>query len=623
MLHSNNERLNKLLRFIHKYFPEITALFLSFLYFSTMSPTISESDSGELAAVQATLGIAHPTGYPLFSLVGYLWHNILFPVETIIALNLLNVLWCSLTIIFVIRTAHLLLTTEMLSSSFKSVSLQSFTTTESSKIIASIFAGLTFAFSVTFWMQSSRIEVYALQIFLSSMIIYFLLKAFIRSGSAPQSNQDLKYILVLWFPVFALIGLGFANHMMTIYLLPGILYMFFLKYKFTSVSLKAFIILGIVSFCISSVFYLGMMYRASTASFPVFIFGDPSNLKALLDHITARYYTGFMFQGVDSMAVQARKFIEIISLDFRRSMFIGGEFSLSIILIISGLIVSYLFYRKFFYFSFITIVFSLIIAFNYSISDILEYFLIVLLFFTLSSVFIVNFLLKLVQNKKFYKYLLYLMLSAFLLIQVLINYSGIDKSEKYLYYDYPKQLLSSLKPNSILITYGWDEVHSPSIYLQNYLNIRNDVTIVNPNLLEYDWYLQNFKKKYNSLRAVLNDYQYYLSLDAVLNYNGNGYWRLNENEYLIPDLLCFRIVGDTNYYPLQDFNFNIRIHKNHSDLDKQIIYHIPWLLENRILYEIRFDKIDRAKHYLGILQTNFSYYKISKDLDDLIDMLSL
>lgn len=585
-----------------------------------MSPTISESDSGELAAVQATLGIAHPTGYPLFSLLGYLWHNILFPIETIIALNLLNVLWCSFTIIFVIKSAHLLLTTEQFSSSFKSISLNSFKTTEGSKVIASIFAGLTFAFSITFWMQSSRIEVYALQIFLSSMIIYFLLKVCVKSDDAENIGKSIKSILLLWYPVFVLIGLGFANHMMTVYLLPGVFYLFFQKHKVTSVSIKAFIILGIFSFCITSAFYFGMMYRASTATFPVFIFGDPSNLKSLFQHVTASYYTGFMFQGVDSMSVQAGKFIEIISSDFRRSMFIGGEFSLSIFLIMAGLIVSFLFYRKFFYFSILTIIFSLIVAFNYSISDILEYFLIVLLFLALSSIFIVDLLFKLARNNNFLKFTLYIVLVFFLFVQVLLNLGGINKSDKYLYYDYPKQLLESLEPNSILITYGWDEVHSPSIYLQHYLNIRNDVTVVNPNLLEYDWYLRNLKEKYISLRAALNDHPYYLSLDATLNYNGNGYWQLKEGEYLVPDLLSFRVLNDTNYHPARDHNFDIRIHNSQTNLDKQILYHIPWLLENRILYEMRFGKNDRAKHYLESLRKNYPYYQMSDELKNLSNL---
>src|SRR2546425_451660 len=42
------------------------------VYLSSTSPTIGSGDSGELAAVGATLGIAHSPGYPLFALTGKL-----------------------------------------------------------------------------------------------------------------------------------------------------------------------------------------------------------------------------------------------------------------------------------------------------------------------------------------------------------------------------------------------------------------------------------------------------------------------------------------------------------------------------------------------------------------------
>ena len=40
------------------------------LYFVTCSPTINFTDSGELATVAWTGGIAHPPGYPLYTLFG-------------------------------------------------------------------------------------------------------------------------------------------------------------------------------------------------------------------------------------------------------------------------------------------------------------------------------------------------------------------------------------------------------------------------------------------------------------------------------------------------------------------------------------------------------------------------
>ena len=43
-------------------------LFIGIIYWTTMAPSVVQIDSGELAAVQCTTGIAHPTGYPLFTL---------------------------------------------------------------------------------------------------------------------------------------------------------------------------------------------------------------------------------------------------------------------------------------------------------------------------------------------------------------------------------------------------------------------------------------------------------------------------------------------------------------------------------------------------------------------------
>lgn len=52
---------------------------LSFVvYLFTMSRSIPYIDGGELTTVLWTLGIAHPTGYPLFTLLGYAFVHIPF-----------------------------------------------------------------------------------------------------------------------------------------------------------------------------------------------------------------------------------------------------------------------------------------------------------------------------------------------------------------------------------------------------------------------------------------------------------------------------------------------------------------------------------------------------------------
>ena len=50
------------------------------LYLHSLAPTITMAngagDSGELASTAYTLGIAHPTGYPLYTLLGYVVSNL-------------------------------------------------------------------------------------------------------------------------------------------------------------------------------------------------------------------------------------------------------------------------------------------------------------------------------------------------------------------------------------------------------------------------------------------------------------------------------------------------------------------------------------------------------------------
>ena len=43
------------------------------LYAASASPGLAILDSGEFLGVAATLGIAHPTGYPLYALLGHLF----------------------------------------------------------------------------------------------------------------------------------------------------------------------------------------------------------------------------------------------------------------------------------------------------------------------------------------------------------------------------------------------------------------------------------------------------------------------------------------------------------------------------------------------------------------------
>ena len=72
----------------------LTGLIAFVVYMLTVSRSVTAFDCGELAAVQATLGIAHPPGYPLFTLLGYLFDSIRIKGNLPIEYFMLNLVCC-------------------------------------------------------------------------------------------------------------------------------------------------------------------------------------------------------------------------------------------------------------------------------------------------------------------------------------------------------------------------------------------------------------------------------------------------------------------------------------------------------------------------------------------------
>jgi hypothetical protein len=347
--------------------------------------------------------------------------------------------------------------------------------TQSIIMMASIFSGLMLGFSLTFWLQSTHVEVHSLQMFLNSLIIFFSIKAYIyQTSSDPFSIDKLDQYTWLW--TFFFIGLGFANHMTTIFLIIPTVLLFFLKHKFNLKNIKYLIVLFLIAFVISAFFYLWLMIRSS--SNPPFKFGNPSNLSSLIDHITAKRYRHFMIQGVNPIMLQAERFINLLQVNFSKGKW--GEFSLSIFVGISGLLLSGLLTTKIFSYLLSIITISLIISFNYSIYDIDEYFLISFYIISLLSSLGI-FVFSLVLSKRKY-FLMILFFVSFLLIgfQLYSNYKFADKSYEYIYEDFAKRLIVSLPKDAVLYTDNWGLAISPIIYLQNVKNIRRDVVVFSP-----------------------------------------------------------------------------------------------------------------------------------------------
>jgi len=183
--------------------------FLAFiLYAATAARSVASlfDDSLEFHVVLPTLGIAHPSGYPLYTLLGKLAATLLPVWDAAGRINLLSALFAGAAV------GLLYLVSRRFAGSRP----------------AAAVATAIFALSPTWWSQATIAEVYALHGLLVALFLYCLLRWEVsRRGarhfqSAGHLNHD------GWLRVAALVcGLGLAHHRMIALLLPAALVFIF------------------------------------------------------------------------------------------------------------------------------------------------------------------------------------------------------------------------------------------------------------------------------------------------------------------------------------------------------------------------------------------------------------
>lgn len=147
------------------------------VYLRTLAPSVYSLDSPELVTAAYTLGVAHAPGYPLYTLLGWVWSHALPLGDVAFRLNLLSAVLGAGTILLVYAVAQRLVRDKL----------------------ASFTAALLLAFSYWFWANSLVAEVYTLDVFLLAAMLLFVL----------EWRQRRQKAALLAFALF--FGLSLAN----------------------------------------------------------------------------------------------------------------------------------------------------------------------------------------------------------------------------------------------------------------------------------------------------------------------------------------------------------------------------------------------------------------------------
>ena len=625
-----------------KYYHIITGIFVFIVYLLTIAPSVIQIDSGELAAVQTTLGIAHPSGYPLYTMIGYLFSLLPLPFTKIFQLNLLAAIYCSSAVsVFAFTIKYTLDNWTSFAKQVKPETEKSKkkkkekiaeenveTFSEPSKIISAIFGSLVLAFSRTFWFQSTSVEVYSLHVLLISIIILFLLKAFIISEKENKTK--------IWFYFAVVLALGFTNHMTTLLILPGVAYLYFLRYKLSKASVKRIVLMIGIFIPVLVVIYAYL--PISAAQKPTLNWGNPIDIERILRHVSGKQYQVWLFSSTEAAEKQLVYFFKSLP----------GEFSFILILSVIGMIVSLFKARRLFFFLLITFLSTVLYSINYDINDIDAYFLLayfVLAFFAALSAF------NILNQKNISQKISSLIPTVFLIILFYLNFGKVNQSAVYTFEDYTKELIGSVPENSIILSYQWDYWLSATYYYQFVENYRRDVTIIDKELLRRTWYydqldnydpglLKNLNPNIERFRAALRPFERDEKFDANLleslfrkimtgivaenieqrdiyiapelfeNEMQKGEFILPEGYSLVPDLFLLKVVQNKDYIPAAEPDFAIRFPSNRNIYIDNIERIVGASLTRRAFYEMNFGMNDKAKIYVMKIINEFPNYKV-------------
>lgn len=492
------------------------ALFLGWLaiYLSTASPTVNFIDSGELITALHEPGIAHPPGYPLYVLLGYVASHLL-PGEVAWRVNAFSAFWGAMTVavLFVLLTelaaaverpaAQVVAQHTRGGKRQKKISGKAPASDHERSgahisqwpqlVLAGSIASLLGA-SSSFWSRTAQAKMYTLHYF----FVVFLFLSALKYRTAHEGHD--RVAERRWLIVLALEGgLSLTNHMMTILLAPGLLIMLLAGSDWRG-RLKAVLShwhVVLPAAALPLLLYLYLPIRSSQS--PVMNWGAPSTWDDFYRHITGWQYRVYLFGTAGEnlervLNYAAQQWWVLTPLVFVAGMVGAYWLARATPAIFAAALAC----------AFMTFVFSL----AYGISEIEPYMvpLYIMLVICLGggvaarvsgSPSVGGHRPHAEEPGRRRQWLLAMSVAtaAVALVCIVFQYPRQNHREDRLAEQFVVNVFATLPQNSILITDYWD-FYAPTYYLQHVRGLRPDIAIVDKSLLRYPWYVGQLERRH-------------------------------------------------------------------------------------------------------------------------------
>ena len=434
------------------------------VYLATLAPGLTTAnfgtDGGDLIAAARTLGIPHPSGYPTYTLLAWLFTQL--PIGVIAyRVNLLSAVCAAAAIGLFFCAARRVLPDDRY------------------PLLLPAITALILAFSSLLWSQAVIAEVYALLMFFASLLLWLLIRW-------QDSNRD-RY---LWLAAFAL-GLALGNHLTILFWVPAaLIYLWperrhWLRVR-TVLPAVALFVIGLSVYA-----YLPLAARHS----PPVNWGNPQTWRGFLWVVTGEQYQQFAF-GLEAAKVPGR-----IS---AWAVLLGDQFGWwGLVLSLVGAWGQWKRDRRFALFAWIWILLVFIYAFFYDTGDSHMYLLPVIMLMALWWGEGIYHLLGLARSlRPVWQRLVLIILILLPLGSLAVHWRTVEPGDDWEAHAYVHRALDAVQPGGLIIVRA-DQPTFKLWYGVYAEDQRPDVQVVSGPLLAFVWYRDHIRHLYPSL--VLNE----------------------------------------------------------------------------------------------------------------------
>lgn len=437
----------------------LVALCSFVLYLVTLAPTVGFVDSGALTVAAWGLGVAHPPGFPLYTLFTHFFT--LLPVRSVAwRANLASAFFAAIACgAICLAAAEILLARGVA----KSQRVAFFS--------ASAAAGLLLMASPTLWRYATIAEVYALNTALIALVLWLVF----------WWRREQRLFLLLLAAIGAGLALG-VHHLTVVLTLAALLVL---------VPRKPLIICLAIAILTAALVYTYLPWAASRD--PVLNWGNPDNWTRVVRHVTAEQYRSYV------SAQPATQLGEAANL-------LWFAFLLGMV----GLFQAWRNDRSLFFFLIVLSALPVLWLAVYPIThDEDAYLLPAVIALTLAAAYGVF---GAARGSAF------VVAVAFLAIPIagtVVHWRERDRSEFHLPRKYVSDALAGMKQNALLFTGNW-QLYSPLFYFRQVERLRPDVKPVEYGMLIRSWYLDSLERRYPGLmsgvRIELDSYRALLAV---------------------------------------------------------------------------------------------------------------